>query len=135
MPDELLASTEARIINASILSMREDIVEVKTALHGIHSALADLARLEAQHLETRGGMTRAFNEIVLANKRIDAFDERLRPVEIAMPGLIEARKWIVGIAVGCAVLIMLALAALVIKPAGAHAETQVMQVQQPKGIE
>lgn len=122
-----LTSPEARLIGVEMHAMREDVIEVKAHLQTISQALTTLAKLQAEHAETRSAIDRAFTQINKVDDRVSDIDKRVQKIEILIPGLVEARKWVVGIGVGAVVMLMIALASLVLiktpapQPAPSHA--------------
>ena len=104
------------VIGEQVKAMRAEITEIKGSISEINRAIDKLTTLEVEHLSTRQAMTRAFNAIDASNLDLRKLDERLRPIEVAMPQLIETRKWVMAMA-GIALTVLLgAVIALVVKP-------------------
>lgn len=106
-----------------------DVGEVKASVENINKTLGKLAQLEVEHLETRSALKRAFTEIqgvqTAVNKLLASHDDRIRLVEIEMPGLKEVRRWVVGLVIACVALLFLSVAKNVIKDA--HSEQREAQ--------
>jgi hypothetical protein len=109
MSDDILTSVEARLIAASVDAVRADVGEMKVAIREMSGALLKLAAIEQQHLETRHAMDRAF-------QKIEDFEKRLRPIEIAIPGLVETRGWVITMGLAALSMLLLAVVALVLRP-------------------
>ncbi len=112
--DESIASAEARVLGAALSAVQSDMHEVKDALLSINQSLLTLATVKTQYENTVAALTRAFDEIQKTNTRHDALDKRVQFIEVSMPGLIEARKWIVALGLGAVTMLLLALVALVL---------------------
>jgi len=81
--------------------------DMKSAIFDIRDSLQVLARLEERHAETRDALGRAFNDI-------EKMEERVKNIELHLPGLIEMRGWVVMGMLGIAGLVGVALVGLVV---------------------
>lgn len=115
--EEQFSTPEARLLGQMVSGVRGDVGEVKEQIESMSKTLHALAGLEIQHQETRKALERAFTSIERVDRRVDDLDRRQQHVEIAMPGLKEARLWVIAMAGGAVSIILIALAALVINPA------------------
>lgn len=116
-----ITSGEARILGMQLASVQSDTSEMKTVVGEINKSLQVLVRLEAQYAETRGSLTRAFEGVDKTNLRVDALEARLRPIEVAQPGLQESRGWIIAIAGAAVGMMLIAIASLVLHPTVVYA--------------
>lgn len=87
--DDLLQSTEARLLGREMRNMREHMEQFAVSQREISASLAVLSRLEVNHASFLE------RQIELA-KTTRNQEERLRSVELDMPGLKELRKWVIG---------------------------------------
>ena len=101
-------NTEARL---KILEIGQD--TTNKAIVSIEQSLVKLVRLEERHAETRDAIGRAFAHMEKQDGRIDAQDKRLQLVEQKLPGLTEARTWLVAGMLGCLGLLGIAVVSLV----------------------
>lgn len=89
LDDELLKSTEARLLGREMRHMREHMEQFAQSQREISASLVVLARLETNHaaiLSRQSELT----------KSAEGHEDRLREVELNMPGLKELRKWVIG---------------------------------------
>ena len=115
--EEQFSTPEARLLGQMLHGVRNDVGDVKAQIDVMNKTLQSLATLEVQHQETRKALERAFTSIERVDRRVDDLDRRQQYVEVAMPGLKEARMWVIAMAGGAVSIILIALAALVINPA------------------
>lgn len=113
---EELTSIEGRLISQAVAGLREDFVEIKANIRTMSELLAGVATLQADQNSNRAAIDRAFTQIEKANGRIDDADKRLQKIEILVPGLVEARKWLIGIGITGLTMLMIAIASMVIRP-------------------
>lgn len=176
MPTQRQNVQSLEALNARFDSLQSDVGEIKNAMSKMVETLAKLASLEAQHLDSRAAITRAFNEIATTNAEIKGMQERmhqrqlakddqirgielkvpenlperLRLIEVSMPGILEAQKWVTTAApswpgllemrklamsavVAVVALVGLALIAIVVtRPSAAPATVVLPQPQQPE---
>ena len=80
--------------------------KLEDAVHEINQSFRMLVRLEERHVEMSAGLGRAF-------KSIEKLGERVEVMEKEMPTLKLTRGWVIMFAIGCATLLLLAVAKLV----------------------
>ena len=114
--EEQFSTPEARLLGQMLSGVRGDVSDVKDQIERMAQTLHALAGLEIQHQETRKALERSFTSIERVDHRVDDLDRRQQVVEVAMPGLKEARLWVIAMAGGAVSIILIALAALVINP-------------------
>ena len=100
--DHRLGLLEQRVDHIAGVTLRVD-----TKLDGIAETLQSLARIEERQLATNDRLREG--SVTLADH-----EERLKLIEVAMPGLKEARKWTVALVLASAAMIFVALAHMVI---------------------
>lgn len=120
--------------------LESDQGDLKDAVQSINESLQALVRLEERHAETREALSRAFGEIKENSNMIRAvemvthqspchtvsghaveikkIDSRLTAVELAIPGLVEARSWVVKAILGLVFVVGVSVVGLVINTAG-----------------
>ena len=81
--------------------------DMKEAIMDIRDSLQVLVRLEERHAETREALSRAFGDI-------EKVENRLKNIELHMPGLVEMRGWVIMGMLGIAGLVGVALVGMVI---------------------
>lgn len=107
--------TENRIgvLEQRMDNLGETVNRVDTKLDGIANTLSSLARIEERQMNTNEKIAQAANQNADHELRIrkleDAMpnnaDGRMTTIEMAMPGLIESRKWVImGILAGLAMI-------------------------------
>lgn len=116
-------------------TVREAISEIRDGIREIAENTGKLAVLEERHAETRDGLVRAFAEIdklqaakcdisgcrgmesrvqQLERQLPTGLEQRLHGIELAMPALKEARKWLVAGVLFIVGIVGAALVALVV---------------------
>jgi hypothetical protein len=65
------------------------VAEIRDAVNSIKDSFETLVRLEERNAETKVAIERSFKEL-------HEIDERLRKIEVILPGLQEIRTWVVG---------------------------------------
>lgn len=88
--------------------LREAVMSLRDSQASISQSLSRLVSLEERHIETREAISRAF-------KHIEKMGDRVLVIEKAMPGLQEARTWIINGVLSVVGVVGLAAAALVLK--------------------
>lgn len=114
MVDEVLTSSEAQVIKVLLGTVQEDVSDVKHSLKTMNESLVRLVQLQIEMTETRTGLTRAFDENTKVNDRVAELERRLRPVEVSLPGLLEARRWVVGLGITAVGMLLAALVSMVL---------------------
>lgn len=128
-----MTSVEAKLLASEVAGLRGDVGRMDSKLETITDALVKLTALEADHANTRRAIERAFEQIKENADRSRVLDDRIHAVEralpqqlsdrigrieVVLPGLIEARKWVVTLCLGAVTLLLVAVAGLVLnKPA------------------
>lgn len=95
-------------------SVEKAVESIAHAVQEIASNTTQIVKLEMQHAETRAGLERAFEEITKSRTTCEKCDERLRTVELDMPGLRETRGWVLRLMLGVVGVVGLAVVGLVI---------------------
>lgn len=92
-----MMDSDARLKSLEIgqATTQEAILAIKDTLKGIGDSLETIATLETHHQYTRESINRAFVEIKRVNERVTKLSERVQALEIQLPGLVEARGWII----------------------------------------
>lgn len=82
--------------------MNHRVERLERSHESIAKSLEALVRLEQHHADTRSGLERAWKAIEIDRARMDDIEdsipekltERLREIELAMPGLRETSRWV-----------------------------------------
>lgn len=88
--------------------LKEAVMSLRDSQASISQSLSRLVALEERHIETRDAIGRAF-------KHIEKIADRLLEIEKAMPGLKEARAWIISGVLAVVGMVGAGLFALVVK--------------------
>ncbi|MBP8294344.1 MAG: hypothetical protein KAX65_16320 [Caldilineaceae bacterium] len=95
-------------------SLERAVESIANAVQEIAHNTTQIVRLEQQHAATRDGLERAFEEITKSRRACEKCSERLRVVEMDMPGLRETRSWVLRLILGVVGVVGLAVVGLVI---------------------
>jgi hypothetical protein len=81
--------------------MQSDLGEMKTTLRELAASVARLAVIEEKQANTTAALERAFSAVAEVQGDSKEMDRRLRNIELALPGLVELRAWVIrGILAG-----------------------------------
>ncbi len=81
--------------------MQSDLGEMKTTLRELAASVARLAVIEEKQANTTAALERAFSAVDEVQGDGKELDKRLRAIELALPGLVELRSWVIrGILAG-----------------------------------
>lgn len=97
-----MADVETRL---QLLERGQD--DVRDAVVSIKGSLESLVRLEERHAETREALGRVFTYT-------EKLEERIEAIEKVLPGLLEARGWVITACMGILSVVGLAVLGLVI---------------------
>ncbi len=84
-------SNEAAVLEHRLNSVERAVEKIADAVQEIASNTTQIAKLEVRHAETRDSLERAFDEIGRLQGECAKFDDRLKVIEVEMPGLKETR--------------------------------------------
>lgn len=104
----------AEVSAIEIISLREDISQLRGAMDRVAGALERLARLEERHNNSASAIQRGFEEITKVNVRVDAQDARIKVLEVAQPTTKKYTKWMDNALYGAAVVVIM----VILKKAG-----------------
>lgn len=107
------------LLEHRVSAVEKAVERIAEAVHEIAQNTTTIARLEVKHGETRDGLDRAFNEIAKLQSEDVDLDQRLRDVEIEMPGLRDIRDLVRRAMYSIVGLVGLAVIAVVLKGGGA----------------
>lgn len=111
MPSEnqpfAMTSVEARVIQASLVTLTEATQRNADAVVGISESLSILTRLESQ----QGNLMDRLRD---DSEKLKDHETRIRAQELEMPGLREMRKWVIGGIIAVVAMVCGALVKLVV---------------------
>ena len=108
---------------AAVFDHRLTVVEgamdkIADAVGEIAKSTTQIAALEVRHAETRDGLERAFDEIAKIQTQAAAdkksADDRLKLIEVEMPGLKTAKDWVYRGMAGICTIVVVAVVSLVV---------------------
>lgn len=102
------------IFEHRLSSVEKAVESIAHAVQEIANNTTQIVRLEMQHAETRAGLERAFEEIAKSRTACEKCDERLRTVELDMPGLRETRSWVLRLMLGVLGVVGMAMVGMVV---------------------
>lgn len=102
------------LIEHRLSAVERAVEKIAEAVQVIAMNTTQIAQLEVRHTETRDGLTRAFDEIEKLQAGDVKADERLKLIEVEMPGLKETRNWVTRAMVGVVGFVGLAVIGLVV---------------------
>ena len=111
-----LRSSEAQILGLMIETVQKDVERVETTVRSIDEKMDALADLKAQQSSNTEALGRAFDAL-------KEHDERITNIEEHMPGLKEARGWVIGMFALCVFCVLVAVYELVTHAKSDPAET------------
>lgn len=88
-------ATELAELRATARATEDKVDDLRSALRSLTEAMTSVVRLDVEFKQHAGAMTALQQRQDTIVKRIDALDERLGAMEREMPGLLEARQWVV----------------------------------------
>jgi predicted nucleic acid-binding Zn-ribbon protein len=120
-----MSDTDIRVlehrVDALESTMQGALGEIRDGIKEIAHNTGKLALLEERHAETRDGLNRAFDAIKECedqhDRHIEAYNERMRPIEAALPGLKELRRWVIAGILAIVGVVGTAVVTLVVSPA------------------
>jgi septation ring formation regulator EzrA len=106
---EMTQTMEARLtaVEKDQAEFRQVVREIRDISSRQADSLEKLVRLEERHAESREALSRAFTEI-------EKHDAAIHEIKIAMPPLIEMRKWLASGMIGTIAIVFIALIAMVL---------------------
>ena len=114
------AAPERRVDQGALLArleaMQLDLVDMKSALRDLTAAVGRLAVIEEKQSNTAATLERAFTALQKVEDRYEKMDERVKNLELDMPGLKEIRRWVIGGVTAIVGLVGLGVAKLVFLP-------------------
>lgn len=84
------------VLLARLEQMQGDLVDMKSALRELTAAVGRLAVIEEKQSNTAATLERAFTALQKVEDRNEKMDLRVKAIELAMPGLKEIRRWVIG---------------------------------------
>ncbi len=102
------------IFEHRLTSVEKAVESIAHAVQEIASNTTQIVKLEMQHAETRAGLERAFEEIGKSRAACERCNERLRTVELDMPGLRETRSWVLRLMLGVLGVVGMAMVGMVV---------------------
>lgn len=106
-----MSDADPQVLHHRLTAVEKAVEKIGEAVETIAKNTSQLALLEQRHAETRDGLERAFTEIARVEEKREEADgrilaiekavpenlgKRLGAIEVAMPGLKEARGWLVA---------------------------------------
>lgn len=88
-------ATELAELRATARATEDKVDDLRSALRSLTEAMTSVVRLDVEFKKHEGAMTALQQRQDTIVKRIDALHERLGAMEREMPGLLEARQWVV----------------------------------------
>ncbi len=119
----MTARNSDEVLEFRVTTLEGMVGEIRSAVKSIDGSLKTLAALEAHHSETRASVSRAFTDI-------EDHETRLRGIEADLPTMRLVRNWVIAGVLGCASLVGVAVAGMVI--VSAKAPQPVVQQQAPR---
>lgn len=109
---EMTQTMEARLtaVEKDQAEFRQVVREIRDISSRQADSLEKLVRLEERHAESREALGRAFSEI-------EKHDIAIHEIKIAIPPLVEMRKWLASGMISVVGLVFLSLIAFVVKQA------------------
>ena len=114
-----MSDTEIQVLNHRVTTveglLESAISEIRDGIKEIAANTGKLAILGQRHAETRDGLGRAFDAISKCELGCKNKEDRIRTIEIEMPGLREVRRWVVAGILSGVGLVLVAVVAVVLK--------------------
>jgi len=96
MEGDAMTSIEARLMAAALGELKSDVVDLRTSIRGMQTAVEALIRMDEQQANQRAAIGRAFDDLKVERQRREALDERVRLLEVDAPSQRELRRWVIG---------------------------------------
>ncbi len=87
---------EARLLASAINDLKAELRDIRDGMNGMRQALEALVRIDAEQINFRQSIGRAFDEIKQEREKREKIDERIHLLEVDAPSYRELRRWVIG---------------------------------------